>query len=112
MGRVLAALVPHVAAAGLELRGALEAAAFRALGADELPDVLLALPEPQVRGWLKKLGERKSEKQRELARTYTAALARRTASTGSATPPTPASARRPGKTTRGSGASTYERPHP
>lgn len=75
--RVLAAIVPHVAAAGLELGGALAAAAFRALGAGELADVLLGLPEPQVRGWLEKLGERKSEQQRKLAAKYTAALAER-----------------------------------
>lgn len=95
---VLAAIVPHVAAAGQELPGALAAAALRSLGASELPDVLLALPEPQVRGWLTKLGEKTDPKQRALAKTYTAALARRSPGPATSTAPKKPGARKPART--------------
>ncbi|MBK7830288.1 hypothetical protein [Nannocystis sp.] len=70
MQRVLPAIVPHVAAANLELKGALEAAAFRAFRAGELKDLLRTLPRRQRSAWIDKLLKAKNDKHRQLARAY------------------------------------------
>jgi hypothetical protein len=77
MKRVLSAIVPHVAAAGCELTGALEAAAYKAFRDGELKGVLLTLPKRQVSAWIDKLVKGKSDKHKQLGKEYADELARR-----------------------------------